>query len=38
MQHIEDDERPSAKVSFPASLIVRGSTGPPRVNVEAVAG
>ena len=38
MQHIEDGERPSANVSFPASLIVRGSTGPPRADAEAAAG
>lgn len=30
LQHIEDAERPSANVSFPSSLIVRGSTAPPR--------
>lgn len=38
MQHIQDAERPSASVSFPARLIVRGSTGPPRADAEAVAG
>jgi LacI family transcriptional regulator len=30
LQHVEDDERPSANVSFPSHLIVRGSTAPPR--------
>jgi LacI family transcriptional regulator len=30
MQHIADDDRPSANVSFPSSLIVRGSTAAPR--------
>ena len=29
-RHVEDLDRPGVRVSFPAELVVRGSTAPPR--------